>query len=146
MFFKIVQKNKTVKMCMSLRVRLGAQWVLPMVEYNTKIVRQHSLSILLCFLHWRARGGTMLMEGTLNKIPNDVWIEVNFSSNPCRNLRDFPFFFLQISKLIYTNAGNAILALASDAVHLLWKWQESGLNLSRMVTVSDFIYHRTLKH
>ncbi|KAK4395368.1 protein TOPLESS [Sesamum angolense] len=31
----------------------------------------------------------------------------------------------KISRLIYTNSGNAILALASNAIHLLWKWQRS---------------------
>lgn len=30
---------------------------------------------------------------------------------------------LQISRLVYTNSGNAILALASNGIHLLWRWQ-----------------------
>lgn len=34
----------------------------------------------------------------------------------------------QISRLIYTNSGNAILALASNAIHLLWKWQRNDRN------------------
>ncbi|KAL9323208.1 hypothetical protein ACSQ67_011261 [Phaseolus vulgaris] len=34
----------------------------------------------------------------------------------------------KISRLIYTNSGNAILALASNAIHLLWKWQRSDRN------------------
>lgn len=34
----------------------------------------------------------------------------------------------KISKLIYTNAGDAILALASNAIHLLWKWPKIDLN------------------
>jgi hypothetical protein len=40
---------------------------------------------------------------------------------------------LQISRLIYTNSGNAILALASNAIHLLWKWQRSDRNASGKV-------------
>ncbi|TYI22654.1 hypothetical protein ES332_A06G118300v1 [Gossypium tomentosum] len=40
----------------------------------------------------------------------------------------------KISKLIYTNAGNAILALASNAAHLLWKWPQNDLNLSGKAT------------
>ena len=37
-------------------------------------------------------------------------------------------WLLQISRLIFTNSGNAILALASNAIHLLWKWQRSDRN------------------
>jgi len=40
---------------------------------------------------------------------------------------------LQISRLIYTNSGNAILALASNAIHLLWKWQRNERNTSGKV-------------
>ncbi|OIW03867.1 hypothetical protein TanjilG_30143 [Lupinus angustifolius] len=36
----------------------------------------------------------------------------------------------KISRLIYTNSGNAILALASNAIHLLWKWQRNDRNSS----------------
>ncbi|KAL3835512.1 hypothetical protein ACJIZ3_010248 [Penstemon smallii] len=40
----------------------------------------------------------------------------------------------KISRLIYTNSGNAILALASNAIHLLWKWQRSDRNSSGKAT------------
>lgn len=42
----------------------------------------------------------------------------------------------KISRLIYTNAGNAILALASNATHLLWKWPQNDLNLSGKATTN----------
>ncbi|XP_023762146.2 protein TOPLESS-like [Lactuca sativa] len=42
----------------------------------------------------------------------------------------------KISRLIYTNSGNAILALASNAIHLLWKWQRSERNSSGKATAS----------
>jgi hypothetical protein len=35
---------------------------------------------------------------------------------------------VQVSRLIYTNAGVALLALATNAVHKLWKWQRSDRN------------------
>ncbi|XP_027354299.1 topless-related protein 1-like [Abrus precatorius] len=35
----------------------------------------------------------------------------------------------KIVKLAYTNAGNGILALASNGHHLLWKWPHNNLNL-----------------
>lgn len=42
----------------------------------------------------------------------------------------------KISRLIYTNSGSAILALASNAIHLLWKWQRSERNSSGKATAS----------
>ncbi|KAJ7951940.1 Protein TOPLESS [Quillaja saponaria] len=42
----------------------------------------------------------------------------------------------KISRLIYTNSGNAILALASNAIHLLWKWQRSDRNSSGKATAN----------
>ncbi|KAF8034498.1 hypothetical protein BT93_C0727 [Corymbia citriodora subsp. variegata] len=42
----------------------------------------------------------------------------------------------QVSRLIYTNSGQAILALSSNAVHKLWKWQKSDRNLSGKATTS----------
>lgn len=49
----------------------------------------------------------------------------------CRSLR-LPEHMraAKISRLIYTNSGNAILALASNAIHLLWKWQRNERNSS----------------
>ncbi|KAJ0468822.1 putative transcription factor WD40-like family [Helianthus annuus] len=40
----------------------------------------------------------------------------------------------KISRLIYTNSGNALLALASNAIHLLWKWQRNEHNSSGKAT------------
>ncbi|KAG6706553.1 hypothetical protein I3842_07G227200 [Carya illinoinensis] len=40
----------------------------------------------------------------------------------------------KISRLIYTKSGTAILALATNAIHLLWKWPRSDLNSSGKVT------------
>ncbi|OVA19348.1 WD40 repeat [Macleaya cordata] len=42
----------------------------------------------------------------------------------------------KISRLIYTNSGSAILALASNAIHLLWKWQRSERNSSGKATAN----------
>ncbi|KAK2432397.1 topless-related protein [Trifolium repens] len=42
----------------------------------------------------------------------------------------------KISRLIYTNSGNAILALASNAIHLLWKWPRNDRNSSSMANAS----------
>ncbi|VAI07630.1 unnamed protein product [Triticum turgidum subsp. durum] len=42
----------------------------------------------------------------------------------------------KISRLIYTNSGVAILALASNAVHLLWKWPRNERNSTGKATAS----------
>ncbi|KAG6421485.1 hypothetical protein SASPL_118038 [Salvia splendens] len=42
----------------------------------------------------------------------------------------------KISRLTYTNSGSAILALASNAIHLLWKWPRSDPNFSGKATAS----------
>ncbi|KAJ7549925.1 hypothetical protein O6H91_07G075100 [Diphasiastrum complanatum] len=41
-----------------------------------------------------------------------------------------------VSRLIYTNSGVAILALASNAVHKLWKWQRNERNMSGKASAS----------
>ncbi|KAH7427885.1 hypothetical protein KP509_10G065300 [Ceratopteris richardii] len=52
-------------------------------------------------------------------------------ANQCRTIRlidNLPAS--KVSRLIYTNAGTALLALASNAVHKLWKWQRNERNPS----------------
>ena len=40
---------------------------------------------------------------------------------------------------MYTNSGFAILALASNAVHKLWKWQRNDRNITTKVLILIFI-------
>ena len=40
---------------------------------------------------------------------------------------------------MYTNSGLAILALASNAVHKLWKWQRNDRNITTKVLILIFI-------
>lgn len=54
----------------------------------------------------------------------------------CSELLDwlaFDVFGSQVARLIYTNTGLAILALASNAVHKLWKWPKTDRNVSGKV-------------
>ncbi|XP_011626946.1 protein TPR2 isoform X1 [Amborella trichopoda] len=41
-----------------------------------------------------------------------------------------PFSTGKVVRLLYTNSGFAVLALASNAIHKLWKWQRSDRNPS----------------
>lgn len=43
------------------------------------------------------------------------------------------WLLFQVSRLIYTNSGFAILALASNAVHKLWKWPRNDRNMTGKV-------------
>ncbi|KAL6972860.1 Topless-related protein 4 [Sarracenia purpurea var. burkii] len=43
---------------------------------------------------------------------------------------------VRIIRLIYTNSGGAILALAYNAVHKLWKWQRNERNMTGKATAS----------
>ncbi|KAJ7978950.1 Topless-related protein [Quillaja saponaria] len=43
---------------------------------------------------------------------------------------------MRVSRLIYTNTGFAILALAANAVHKLWKWQKNDQNITGKATAS----------
>ncbi|GAA0148029.1 hypothetical protein LIER_07579 [Lithospermum erythrorhizon] len=43
---------------------------------------------------------------------------------------------VRIIKLIYTNSGGAVLALAYNAVHKLWKWQRNDRNTSGKATTT----------
>ncbi|KAF8393112.1 hypothetical protein HHK36_021353 [Tetracentron sinense] len=67
-----------------------------------------------------------------------IWklTEIN-EPTQCRSLR-LPdnLRTTKISRLIYTNSGTAILALASNAIHLLWKWQRNERNFSGKATAN----------
>ncbi|KAI3684330.1 hypothetical protein L6452_33553 [Arctium lappa] len=75
----------------------------------------------------------------INEESNDkskIWKLTEISeSSQCRSLK-LPenMRVTKISRLIYTNSGNAILALASNAIHLLWKWQRNERNSSGKAT------------
>lgn len=43
----------------------------------------------------------------------------------------------KISRLMYTNSGTSILALASNAVHLLWRWLQTKQNLGAKATTKS---------
>lgn len=78
------------------------------------------------------------------KIPDEsadkskMWklTEINELSQ-CRSMRlPDSISAMRISRLIYTNSGFAILALASNAVHKLWKWPRNDRNSSGKATAS----------
>ena len=47
---------------------------------------------------------------------------------------------LQVSRLIYTNSGSAVLALLSNALHKLWKWTRNESNPSSKVCYQNYVF------
>ncbi|GAB2300307.1 Topless- protein 4 [Dionaea muscipula] len=58
-------------------------------------------------------------------------------ASQCRSMRlPDSISAMRVSRLIYTNSGLAVLALASNAVHKLWKWQRNDRNMNAKATAS----------
>ncbi|KAK4760355.1 hypothetical protein SAY87_005248 [Trapa incisa] len=67
-----------------------------------------------------------------------IWkvTEINDQSQ-CRSMRlPDSVTTARVCRLIYTNSGLSILALSSNAVHKLWKWQKSDRNITGKATAS----------
>ncbi|KAG9150918.1 hypothetical protein Leryth_003045 [Lithospermum erythrorhizon] len=74
--------------------------------------------------------------GEENVDKSKIWVLTEISQpSQCRSLR-LPENqrVAKISRLIYTNLGNAVLALATNAIHMLWKWQRTESNGSGKAT------------
>lgn len=81
----------------------------------------------------RQRIGDEAMEKSRN-------LKVTEISEPsqCRSSRlpDDTSSAMRVTRLIYTNSGVAVLALAANAVHKLWKWQRNDRNSTGKATAS----------
>ncbi|KAK7377211.1 hypothetical protein VNO80_02632 [Phaseolus coccineus] len=98
-------------------------------------------------LEWRLSTSRRLSmdseQGNRNGVLRDVKkLSIEESLNKSKNALDIgtssQYQFLQlpkhpevkrIVKLAYNNAGNSILALASNGIHLVWLWPRTGFNL-----------------
>ncbi|KAF6158223.1 hypothetical protein GIB67_015017 [Kingdonia uniflora] len=67
-----------------------------------------------------------------------IWKLTEISEpSQCRSLKlPDSLLAIRVSRLIYTNSGVALLALASNAVHKLWKWQRTERNQTGKATAS----------
>lgn len=65
-----------------------------------------------------------------------IWklTEINEPSQCCSSKLPDNLLLVKVARLIYTNAGSAILALSCNAVHKLWKWQKTERNTSGKAT------------
>ncbi|XP_011036611.1 PREDICTED: topless-related protein 1-like [Populus euphratica] len=86
-------------------------------------------------------GDTRSSEGVKPRVPEEVhppkiWklTEINDPSK-LQSLRlSTRIKTDKIARLVYTNSGTAILALALNTIHLLWKWPRNDLNSSGKAT------------
>eukprot|EP00249_Psilotum_nudum_P021400 c28094_g1_i2 orf=495-3920(+) len=69
---------------------------------------------------------------------NKMWKSMEITeSSQCRSLRfTDPLPPSKVLRLMYTNSGGALLALGSNAVHKLWKWQRSDRNTNGKASAS----------
>ncbi|XP_020595497.1 protein TPR3-like [Phalaenopsis equestris] len=69
---------------------------------------------------------------------SNTWklVEINESTQCCSLRLPDNLLAVKVSRLIYTNTGLAILALASNAVHKLWKWPKTDRNVSGKATTA----------
>ncbi|KAG0463244.1 hypothetical protein HPP92_021720 [Vanilla planifolia] len=77
-----------------------------------------------------------LIDESMDK--SKIWklTEINEQAH-CRSLRLIDNLRpSKIQRLIYTNSGVALLALASNAIHLLWKWPRNEKNSSGKATTN----------
>eukprot|EP00850_Spirogloea_muscicola_P001880 SM000007S20840 [mRNA] locus=s7:486412:491929:+ [translate_table: standard] len=84
----------------------------------------------------RPRAGT-LEDGVSERSSKQYKLAEVADASQCRTTRlpdSLPAS--KVSRLIYTNSGVALLALASNAVHKLWKWQRNERNQSGKVVLS----------
>ncbi|KAK3436809.1 hypothetical protein EUGRSUZ_C01404 [Eucalyptus grandis] len=77
-----------------------------------------------------------IADDSTDKSRNWKLTEINEPSQ-CRSIR-LPdnSTATRVPRLSYINSGRAILALSSNAVHKLWKWEESDQNLTGRATTS----------
>ncbi|KAK8914551.1 Topless-related protein 1 [Platanthera zijinensis] len=67
-----------------------------------------------------------------------IWklAEINEPSQCCSLRLPDNLLAVKIARLIYTNSGHAVLALTSNAVHKLWKWQKTDRNVTVKATAA----------
>ncbi|XP_028556764.1 protein TPR3 isoform X3 [Dendrobium catenatum] len=77
-----------------------------------------------------------LMDESMEK--SRLWKLTEISDpSHCRSLRLMDNLRpMKIQRLIYTNSGVALLALASNAIHLLWKWPRNEKNSTGKATTN----------
>ncbi|CAK7353790.1 unnamed protein product [Dovyalis caffra] len=74
------------------------------------------------------------ITGKTTRLNNGKLIEIN-SPSQCQILRLSSHVKAdKISRLIYNNVGNSILALTSNATHLYWKWPQNDFDSSDKAT------------
>ncbi|KAL0312385.1 UNVERIFIED_CONTAM: protein TOPLESS-RELATED PROTEIN 2 [Sesamum radiatum] len=102
----------------------------PAVERSDRIQQPMSLGNLATMESSRVADVKPRILDTTDKLKSWKLPEISDSSQLKTLKLPDPLVASKVVRLLYTNSGLAVLALASNAVHKLWKWQRSERNPS----------------
>ncbi|KAK4435531.1 protein TOPLESS-RELATED PROTEIN 2 [Sesamum alatum] len=97
----------------------------PAIERSDRIQQPMSLGNLATMESSRAADIKPRIVDTTDKIKSWKFPEISDSSQLKTLKLPDPLVASKVVRLLYTNSGLAVLALASNAVHKLWKWQRN---------------------
>ncbi|CAI9759508.1 unnamed protein product [Fraxinus pennsylvanica] len=111
--------------------------VAPILERSDRIQQPMSLGNLATMESSRVADVKPRISDNIDKIKSWKFPDIADSSQLKTLKLPDPLTASKVVRLIYTNSGLAILALASNAVHKLWKWQRNERNPSGKSTASS---------
>ncbi|KAL0297488.1 UNVERIFIED_CONTAM: protein TOPLESS-RELATED PROTEIN 2 [Sesamum radiatum] len=109
--------------------------VSPILERNDRL--QQPMSLLASMESSRVADVKPRILDTTDKIKSWKFPDISDSSQLKTLKLPDPLTPSKVVRLLYTNSGLALLALASNAVHKLWKWQRSERNPSGRSSASS---------
>ncbi|KAK4389148.1 protein TOPLESS-RELATED PROTEIN 2 [Sesamum angolense] len=109
----------------------------PAVDRSDRIQPPMSLGNLATMESSRAADVKPRILDTTDKLKSWKLPEISDSSQLKTLKLPDPLVASKVARLLYTNSGLAVLALASNAVHKLWKWQRNERNPSGKSSASS---------
>lgn len=104
--------------------------VAPILERNDRIQQSLSIGNLASMETNRVTDVKPRISDTIDKIKCWKFPDIADSTQLKTQKLPDPLTASKVVRLLYTNSGLALLALASNAIHKLWKWQRNERNPS----------------
>ncbi|CAA3017536.1 topless-related 1-like isoform X2 [Olea europaea subsp. europaea] len=111
--------------------------VAPILERTDRIQQPMSLGNLVTMESSRVADVKPRISDSVDKIKSWKFPDIADSSQLKTLKLPDPLTASKVVRLIFTNSGLALLALASNAVHKLWKWQRNERNPSGKSSASS---------
>ncbi|XP_022868457.1 protein TPR2-like [Olea europaea var. sylvestris] len=111
--------------------------VAPILEHTDRIQQPASLGNLATMESSRVADVKPRISDNVDKIKSWKFPDIADPSQLKTLKLPDPLTASKVVRLLYTNSGLALLALASNAVHKLWKWQRNERNPSGKSTASS---------